>query len=414
MTRSTNSVLSDDVLSDDVTEREAIIDADSHVTEPADVWVTRVARRYVPHVPHVVRSDDGRDVWMLDGVQIGAVGRTAPAGWPTYPADSPATYDDCHPAAFDADARLRYLDDEGIWAQVLYPNIAGFGGQKFLTMKDAELRLACVRAYNDFLVEWSGRDPRRLIPIASTPFWDVDATVGEISRCVASGFRGVLFTGEPQRFGLPYLGDRHWDPFWSIVQETGVPVHFHIGGGEDEGILGRTTARGLAHGSANTSAYNAVDLFIKNGVQCCDLITSGVLARFPGVKVVSVESGIGWIPFVLEAADYSFLGATQAGRVRTADLLPSELFRRQVYCTYWFEQIAPTHLLDELPIDNILFETDFPHPACLYGNIRETIAKGLSGTSAEVRRKFLWDNAAALYGIEGPSVSGASLTSTAL
>jgi predicted TIM-barrel fold metal-dependent hydrolase len=109
---------------------------------------------------------------------------------------------------------------------------------------------------------------------------------------------------------------------------------------------------------------------------------------------------MGWLPFALEAADYSYLGASKAGRRReTGELLPSELFARQVYVTYWFEQIAPTHLLDVIPIDNILFETDFPHTTCLYGNIPETIERGLGNVSEEIRHKILWGNAAALYGI---------------
>jgi hypothetical protein len=106
---------------------------------------------------------------------------------------------------------------------------------------------------------------------------------------------------------------------------------------------------------------------------------------------------------VLEVADYSYLGASSASRQGSSDLLPSELFRRQVYATFWFEHVAPTRLLDELPIDNLLFETDFPHVTCLYGNIAETIEANLGHVSEAVRRKVLWDNAARLYDIEEPT-----------
>ena len=104
---------------------QLIIDADTHLTEPPDVWVTRVPKRYLEHVPHVVRNDEGRDVWVLDGVPFSSPGMTAVAGWPEpFPA-GPKTYEECHPASYDADARLRYMDEVGIWAQVLYPNVAG-------------------------------------------------------------------------------------------------------------------------------------------------------------------------------------------------------------------------------------------------------------------------------------------------
>ena len=141
-------------------------------------------------------------------------------------------------------------------------------------------------------------------------------------------------------------------------------------------------------------------------MQCCDLITSQVLRRFPELKFVSVESGIGWLPFMLEAADYSWLGAFRPGRERNpGDVLPSDLFRQSVYVTYWFESVAPKHFLDQLPVDNILFETDFPHTTCLFGNIQETIEAGLGHVDETTRRKILWENAARLYAIEAPPVT---------
>jgi len=380
-----------------------IIDADSHVTEPADVWTARVPRKYVDEVPHVVRRDDGVDVWMLSGEYVGTATGNAVAGWPGFPTTHPPTFDDCHRAAFDADARIAYLDEAGIWAQVLYPNVAGFGSQRFLKLPSEDLKLTCVRAYNDFLREWCSVAPDRLIGVMSIPFWDIEATVAEIERGIGLGYRAILFTGEPHRFGLPLLGDHHWDPLWSIAQAAGMPIHFHIGGGETDQFESGYEDRLSVHGPVGAEVYSATALFMKNGLQCADLICSGVLPRYPELKFVSVESGIGWIPFVLEAADYSFLGKTSPGRVRGQELLPSELFARQVYSTVWFEQVALTHLLDRIPVDNVLFETDFPHVACLYGNIRETIDAGLGAVAGEVRRKILWENAAALYRIDARS-----------
>jgi predicted TIM-barrel fold metal-dependent hydrolase len=107
------------------------------------------------------------------------------------------------------------------------------------------------------------------------------------------------------------------------------------------------------------------------------------------------------VPFVLEAVDYSFAEARYGDdtEVRTK---PSELFERQVYACYWFEQFAPRHLLDAIPVDKMLFETDFPHPICLQGDVRATINAGLSEASPEQRRRILWENAAELYRVEVP------------
>ncbi len=376
-----------------------IIDCDTHITEPRDVWTARVPAQYVEHVPHVVRNDDGKDIWLLDGVQIYTAGVTALAGWPEPFPSGPPTYEDMHPAAYDSNARLALMDGEGIWAQVLYPNVAGFGSQKFLQIKDDVLKLICVEAYNDFLRDWASADARRLITIMSMPFWDVDACVKELERGAAAGHRGVLFTGEPQRFGLPFLGEKYWDPLWSAAQDAGLAIHFHIGSGDVGNIF--SAERVAAHGTAATYAMSSVDLFLKNGLQVSDLLLSGVLPRFPDLKFVSVESGIGWIPFVLEAVDHSYLEA-RPHRTSEWELLPSEYFRRQVYACHWFETVPMRRLLDDLPVDNLLFETDFPHPTCLYDDVRGRVEEAFGGLDPAMRRKLLWGNAAGLYGIADP------------
>lgn len=381
---------------------ELIIDSDSHITEPRDVWTARVPAKFRERVPHVVKRGDV-ETWVMGDKPLTPVGVTAPAGWPTFPPEYPPTFEDVHPGSFDARARLEYMDGAGIWAQVLYPNVGGFGSQNFLTLDDEELKLLCVTTYNDFLLEWASADLHRLLAVVATPFWDIEATVREVERCAALGARGILFTGEPQRYSLPVIGNPHWNPLWEVARETGLPIHFHIGNAGDtlEGAAGPD--RYANHGVAGAQAYTAVNLFMKNGIQCSDLICSPVLTRYPDLKFVSVESGIGWLPFMLEAADYSFLGAFRPGRERQpGDVLPSDLFRQSVYVTYWFESIAPKHFLDVVPLDNVLFETDFPHTTCLYRNIQRTIENGIGHLDQPTRRKILWDSAARLYGIEDP------------
>ena len=185
----------------------------------------------------------------------------------------------------------------------------------------------------------------------------------------------------------------------------GTPIHFHIGNAGST-LEDASPQRYAKHGIPAAQSYTAVSLFLKNGVQCSDLITSGVLTHYPELKFVSVESGIGWLPFMLEATDYSWLGAFRPGRERTSeDVLPSELFRQSVFVTYWFESVAPKHFMDVIPIDNVLFETDFPHTTCLFGNIQETIESGLGHVDSTVRRKILWENAARLYHIADPPES---------
>jgi predicted TIM-barrel fold metal-dependent hydrolase len=230
----------------------------------------------------------------------------------------------------------------------------------------------------------------------SLPFWDVDASIGEIERCAPLGFRGILFTGEPQRFDLPTLGNPHWDRLWAAAQAAGLPVHFHVGSGEDGSE--QTPERLATTGQNGTVAYAAARLVLKNGIQTADLICSGVLPRFPDLKFVTVESAMGWVPTVLEQTDYIYRAYSGSD-----ENLPSEMFRRQVYCTYWFERAAPRRLLGEVPIDNVMFETDFPHPSCLYGDeVAEAIEVGLGKIDDGARHKILWANGASLYHVEAP------------
>jgi len=382
--------------------RDWVIDCDTHITEPADVWTARLPAKFRDRAPVIVHDEKmGWDVWKIGEAQsLLTVGHTAVAGWPEPFPSAPRTFAEVPRAAHDAKARLEYMDSIGVWAMALYPNVGGFGNEAFLKLGDPELMLACVQAYNDFQIDWISPDPRRFIPILATPFWDPEASAREIERCAARGHRGVLFTGEPHKFGFPRLADPHWDPLWAAAQDTGLPISFHIGSGSLTEAF--TPVNMKNYGMTALNARTTVGLFLENGNQLVDLLFSGVLARFPKLEVVSVESGIGFIPFILEAADYAFEYSKVRRERPIFELKPSEYFARQVYACYFFEEFAPQKLIDSIGVDRILFETDYPHPVCLYGNVREKIDAGLTGKPSEVRRKLLWENAAKLYKVPEP------------
>jgi uncharacterized protein len=381
-----------------------IIDADTHVTESADLWTSRAPARMRDRVPHIENDADGSQRWVVGGSRpLASAGTTATAGVGSFN-NPPKTFEEMHPGAYNAKARLKYMDQMGIWAMVMYPNVGGFGAQQFLKLNDPELMLTCVQIYNDWQTEWASADARRLLPITSIPFWDVTAAAKEVRRCAAMGHKGILFTGEPQYYGLPLMGDPHWSPLWEAAVELDLPISFHIGSGDmAEGLLKNKVA---TYGKMAAFTELAVDIFLHNGLQLNDLIMSGVLARHPKIKFVSVESGIGWIPFMLEALDYQFKGNSVAKEQPEFDLLPSEYFARNVYACYWFEQTAPRRLIDKIGADNVLFETDFPHPTSLYGDeVHARIKGGLSDCEESVRRKILWENSQRLYKVTGPSAA---------
>jgi predicted TIM-barrel fold metal-dependent hydrolase len=373
------------------------IDTDTHITEPPDVWTARVPKKWGDSVPHV-RRVNGEDFWFVGDQIIQAPGWVTFAGFDgSYP-DHPMGFDDIPASSFDAAKRLELMDDEGVYAQVLYPNVGGFGLGGFLKMKEPELMLACVRAYNDFLAEWCSADRNRLLGGAAIPFWDVSESVKEVHRAASLGHRTILACTAPQDFGQPRLAHPHWDPLWAAIEETGLPVSFHIGGGQmDSSVTDDASRMGTR---ANLSA-ESTKLFIGNAVCLTEILFGGICHRFPKLKLFSVESGAGWLPSYLETCDWQFVN----GSVRKEHpdyLLPSEFFRRQVYASFWFESAhSVAHAVEAYP-DNIMWETDFPHPTSQFPSLkdgwqrhpREYVNEKLSGLGEPVLRKVLHDNAA--------------------
>jgi len=390
-----------------------IIDADTHVTETPELWTSRAPASMKDRVPRIVTNSRGTQRWVLGDNQgmLAVPGTTATAGAGTFK-KPPRTFDEMHPGAYDAKARLKYMDQMGIWAMVMYPNVGGFGAQQFLKLNDPELMLTCVQIYNDWQTEWASADSRRLLPITSIPFWDVKAAAQEVRRCAAMGHRGILFTGEPQYFGQPMLGDPHWNPLWEVACDLNLPISFHVGSGDmTEGLLKDRVA---TYGLAPAFTALAIDILLQNGKQVADLIMSGVLNRFPTIQFVSVESGIGWIPFMLEAMDYQFEGNQVREDHPEFKLMPSEYFARNVYACYWFEQTAPRRLIDKIGANRVMFETDFPHPTSLYADeVHKRINGGLADCEASVRRKILWNNAQRLYRVESPTAADEANQATA-
>jgi predicted TIM-barrel fold metal-dependent hydrolase len=385
----------------DLFDRYKVIDVDTHVTEPRDVWTSRVASKWGDRVPHVVRMG-AIDMWMIGDQPILPAGITAMAGFDGFIPDFPKTYEDAVTASYDAKARLEHMDREGIYAQVLYPNLGGFGSARFLALKEPELMLECVRAYNDWLVEWSSAAPKRLLPIMATPFWDLDAAVDEIQRCAKTGHKGILFGSQPETFGQPVLVDPHWDPLWATAQDVGLPISFHIGSGDNNDLLGG----GAGLGIRTHMAKACTQLFMDNSNCIADLIFGGICHRFPELDFVSVESGASWVIFAVEAFDWQWLNNGVTTEHPEYDLLPSEYFKRQIYACFWFEQLGVQRAIELFP-DNMMFETDYPHPTSMSPGPKSTALrprdyaeKTLGGLPEHLQRKVLESTAARVYNLD--------------
>lgn len=396
---------------------QLIFDVDSHVTETANIWTQRMSSKWKALVPHV-KEVDGIEYWAVGDKMMGSVAASS------YMHQDPETgerqrqppsnqfltragYRDLHPSSFEPHARLEVMDELGVQASVLYPNLNLVISDLHEQVDDPEYKIQIIRAYNDWLVEeWASVNPERLIPVALVAYFDADVAADEIYRCKDLGHRGLVMTGMPQLHGKPPLTAKYWTPMWKAAEETGMSVGFHVGA--NEGILEKyvNADRLSAEGPRRMGARTVTEAFLDNACSMNDLLLSGILPKFPNLKFVMVETGLGWVNFCLESADYHFERYGVRDDCPEFTEPPSFYFKRQVYTTYWFERIYPFHV-DKVGEDNIMFETDYPHSTSLdSSDVEWALTEGMAGVSEEAKRKILWANAAELYGVRTPALLG--------
>ena len=379
-----------------------VIDCDSHVTEPPDLWTSRAPATLRDRMPQL-RKVDGEHFWFVDGdVPLGPVGLSVveSSGDKVLGILGVHDFERLDAAAYEVPARLELMERLGLYAQIVYPNISGFASANFLNIPDQELRNACVTTYNDAMGEWQSESGGRLYPQALLPFWDLDATLAEMRRTVEEyGTRGFTICDTPEKFDLPDYGTSHWDPFFELAQDLDVVLNFHIGSGGAKGAPSPfISSPWESMGPERKLAIGAANIYIDNARMISNLLYSDVLERFPRLKFVSVESGIGWIPFLLEACEYQWDEMVPT-EVRHHELRPTEKFRRNIWACFWFEDFGPRKVIEQIGVKNVLFETDFPHPTCLYPRSQEHIANVLGDLDPEVRTAVLQQNASELYRI---------------
>ncbi len=386
-----------------------VLDADAHWSEPADLFTKnapaairdKLPRVKEADVPHYLTGVPQRQLaWVFEDKVIGpfsAGGVIDREGNKCNPHISlyEWDFDEVHRAAYDPKARLELLDESGIDAQIIFPTTMGLGGQNLAGADDRASSLLAIEVYNDVQSGIQEDSGNRLIPLPLMPAWDIDASVAEAKRCAARGARGVNMTSDPSELGAPDLADRAWDPFWEVCTENQMPIHFHIGASVSSfqsispwGSLGLETK--MAIGGAM--------LFLGNARVIANLVVSDIFDRHPDLQVVSVESGTGWIPFLLEAMEYEMV-ENAPDDLRKLKKTPIQYFRDNMYATFWFENNYGKlgQLLDTVGEDKVMFETDFPHPTCLFPDPVGHVAKQLSTLTPQVQAKVMGENGRRLY-----------------
>ena len=379
-------------------ERIGIISVDDHVQEPAKLWVERLSQNHWgERIPHTVRLPDGTERWLVDGAPLELGGIASAAALMDDRNAEPQCWTNVPRAVYDPAERLKAMDVDGIDYSVLYPTVAGVGGEVLGRIADPELELDCVRAYNDWIIEEWAAASARFIPQCLAPLSSVKAAVREIERAVRRGHRGVILPGIPMELReVAHINGPEYDPLWAACQDLAVPICFHAGASAATQLKPYAGFAPAVAGAFAALTRPASTIFV-----LVNFLLSRILFRFPELKVVFSESALGWGSYLLEYADYQF--ANDRIRLEGYALKPSELFRRQCFLTGWYDRAS----LQEpglVGIDSILWCANFPLATSTWPDSQKFVERSFAGLSDSARRKILWDNAAALYKIDAKKI----------
>lgn len=392
-------------------ELPPIISVDDHILEPRTLWEETLPPSLRERGPRVVRekvrldftgghygftrgAEDGQwcDLWLFEDLVCPTGLLHAPAGVPQgEQRNIAAIYEDFRPGTYDQRARLADMDLNHVEAAINYPNtFPRFAGQGFAERKDRELGLACLRIYNDWLIDvWSAGEGRgRLVPLTLVPLWDGQLAADEVRRCAGKGSYAIAFSENPSKLGFPSLYSGHWDPLWAACEEAGTTVSMHIG---SSSTMPTTSDDAPLATSMALSSYNAQG-------SLCDWVFSGTLSRFPHLKIAFAESQVGWMPYLVERMDLVWEGG-----VGGVDLPgpPSELIRGRVWGCVFDDQHGLSSR-DAIGMGSILFEVDYPHADGTFPHSRAVVHRlaDKAGMDAVECAALLRGNAVACYGLE--------------
>jgi predicted TIM-barrel fold metal-dependent hydrolase len=393
-------------------ELPKIISVDDHVVEPAHLWQTWLPEQYKAAGPKVERRGIGKmehigggvydqtfdengpkaDCWIFEDLVYINKRHVAAVGFDRDDMTaSPITYDEMRPGCYEPKARLEDMDINHVEASLCFPSFPRFCGQTFTEAKDRDLGLACIKAYNDWMVEeWCGDSGGRLIPLTIIPLWDADLAAAEVMRNAERGVKAVCFSEIPAHLGLPSIHSGFWEPFFAACEETSTVINMHIG---SSSRMPATSADAPTAVAATLSFGNAM-------ASLTDFLFSGVLVKHPKLTLAYSEGQIGWLPYILERADDVWREHRAWGGVK--DLIPeppSTYFRRQVYGCFFRDRHGLASL-EEIGVDNVTFETDYPHTDSTWPDTKALAEEMTQGLSDEVIYKIMRGNAIRMLGLD--------------
>jgi uncharacterized protein len=374
-----------------------IISCDDHLDMnmlPADLWTSRLPDHLKDRAPHI-EVRDGRAMWICEGKSWGSWnGQPGPDAGPkaiftAFDRGGITDLSERRPAV--PELRLQDMDRDGVYAHVIYGPVTS------IVTEDSEFRDACYSVYNDWLAEYCSYNPDRLIGVPMLPEYP-ESAARELYRIAETGvFKQANLQIAAAETGLH---DERWEGLWNALEETGIILSFHVvvftaPSGKPNPAAGKVAGH-MTHAKSFVAQF--IDPFV-------DLFAWAILERHPRLKIVIAESGVGWLPWLVEELDYRHWRIWEGKEFWESRggipmiTKPSELFKRQIYATF---QESPTAmaLLKFYGPDNLLWASDYPHPDSVWPNSKAAIERQMGDLPPDVVRKLTCDNAAKLYGLD--------------
>ncbi|MDO6414461.1 amidohydrolase family protein [Sphingomonas sp. BIUV-7] len=367
-------------------EDMVLISVDDHITEPGTMYDQHLSGEALATAPKLLTLADGTNLWEYQGKKIPSVGLNAVVGRPPEEYGmEPTSFEQLRAGCYDVHERVKDMNINGMAASLNFASYPSIDGGLFIAAEDKAQALTHLRGYNDWHVdEWCGAYPGRFIPCGLLPVWDMDATVAELRRLADKGCHAVSINENPTVRKLPSIHNTYWEPLYRTAAEIGTTLCLHIGGG---------------NASPHASMETPIEAWITTmplavSVGAADWLNLAALGRYPSLRIALSESGIGWIPYLMERADFSHKqhkAWTHSDSI-FAGKKPSEVFR-QHFTSCFIDDAFGLKNIDEIGEDNICYECDYPHSDTLWPNAPEFLWETIKHLPERQIQKITHENA---------------------
>jgi predicted TIM-barrel fold metal-dependent hydrolase len=345
---------------------------DSHFLEPEDLWRESLPPRLAALVPRAERDPDGEwETVHIDGM---AFRRKLPSS------AMQAFLDATHraPGARDVRLRMKDLDQEGIWAELVFPSL-GLWSSSFRT---PEVLREALRVSNDWAFENLEKASPRLVTAGQVSTLDIGDAVAELERIAEMGYRVVYLPVAPHPLQKDYNRDE-WEPFWTAAERANMVIAFHIG--TDPVDLSKGTQAGVVYRGPGGAVLNYTETTFGGQRAVMKLVASGALDRHPDLKVLVSEGGATWVPFVADRMEEGYRQHHMAVRPKL-NRSPREIIYSQVYASFQHDRSAVA-AATYMGYRNVLWGSDYPHMEGTFGHTQQTLHELFDDADPVVRER---------------------------